>query len=76
MRANCLIFAVARYWAQGGYLVLRRSRFGWWPHVLWSADLVTFEEFVPTRVEMLRRRKLPPVVFQGRVKTWTAPEGA
>src|SRR5690242_2158745 len=36
---NCLIFAI-RLWLVGGvYLIVRKSRAGWFPHFLWCADL-------------------------------------
>lgn len=47
--SNCLIFAVWRWATRGGYLVLRRSHHGWWPHVIWCEDLrdATIEHYVP-----------------------------
>jgi len=38
-RSNCLVFALHRWWTDGGYLILRRSHYGWWPHVLWTRSL-------------------------------------
>lgn len=67
MWSNCLAFALGRYWQQGGYVVMMRSRFGWWPHFVWTADLKDFEEFAPKRK---RRRWFPPLIFRGRVKPW------
>jgi hypothetical protein len=68
---NCLTYALRKLAAEGGYLVIRRSRYGWFPHVIWSRDLVTFEDFRPVRP---KRRKVPPLWFRGRVRRWTAPE--
>lgn len=36
---NCLIFAFNRWFKHGGYLIVRKSRHGWWPHFIWSPDL-------------------------------------
>lgn len=38
-RSNCLIFALQRWRSDGGYLILRRSRHGWWPHVMHARSL-------------------------------------
>lgn len=67
-RGNCVVFALRRWYQQGGYLIVRRSWYGWWPHLIWSADLVTFEEFLP--VDPTRRR-FPPVWFAGMIRRWT-----
>ena len=68
MSSNCLIFAVARYWRSGGYLIFRRSSYGWWPHVMWSADLREFEEFT-THVKF--SHVCPPLFFKGFVRAWS-----
>ena len=46
---NCLIFALWCWATRGGYLILRRSHHGWWPHVLWCAHLrdAEIEHYVP-----------------------------
>jgi hypothetical protein len=49
----------------GGYLVMRRSHWGPFPHFLWSPDLRHFEAFVPINP---RKRLLPPLFFRGRIK--------
>lgn len=70
---NCLLFALGRWATRGGYLVVRKSRHGWWPHVIWSQDLKTFEHFGPPvpRQNML----FPPPVFLGLVHTFTCEQG-
>jgi hypothetical protein len=47
--SNCLIFAVWRFLRRGGYLIMRRSRHGWWPHILWCEHLrdAVIEHYVP-----------------------------
>lgn len=63
-RSNCLVFALAKWFRHGGYLIVRRSRYGWFPHFLWARDLgeLEVEQFVPLDP---RRRLLPPLVFRG-----------
>jgi hypothetical protein len=63
--SNCLIYALRQWYARGGYVVVRKSRFGWWPHFLWSPDLRRFESFVPQ--DAPKKRLFPPVLFRGFV---------
>lgn len=63
--SNCLIWALRQWFKKGGYLIIRRSYFGWWPHFLWSADLVTFWEFNPAKKE---NQRSPPILFRGQVR--------
>jgi hypothetical protein len=65
-RSNCLFFAIGRYWRYRGHIIVRPSHFGWWPHFMWSSDLLTFEEFEP--VADKRQSWLPPVIFRGYVR--------
>jgi hypothetical protein len=47
-RSNCLVWAVRQWMREGGYIAARRSRhWRFVPHVLWSADLVTWLGFAP-----------------------------
>lgn len=64
--SNCLIWALWRWFRDGGYLIVRKSRYGWWPHFLWSRDLLMIEQFVP-RIPNHHRR-IPPLLFDGYVK--------
>lgn len=65
--SNCLIFALWRLATRGGYLLMRRSRWGWWPHFLWA------ETLDPPRIEHYaplgggRPRWLPPPLFSGQI---------
>ena len=65
-RSNCLIFALAHWFRDGGYLIVRRSHWGWFPHFLWSQDLKVFEEFTPLR--HAKYRLCPPLLFTGYVR--------
>jgi hypothetical protein len=70
MRSNCFFFAVALYLRRArrgdaGYVVVRRSRFGWFPHFLYlhrGRRLIAFCPVDP------RHKILPPPVFRGAVK--------
>jgi hypothetical protein len=64
--SNCYLYALRQWYWHGGYVVLAKSKYGWWPHALWSPDLRHFDEFVPDKP---RRRWFPPLLFQGHVKT-------
>ena len=66
-RSNCFVYAIRQFVTPGGYLVVRRSQFGPWPHVLWSPDLRTFSEFVPPRYRP--PYWFPPLWFRGTVRT-------
>lgn len=71
MRSNCLLFAWRLYWrrrAKGreGYFMLRRSRSGPFPHMLYaevrrcgSLRIVSFKPLAPVE------RKCPPPLFPG-----------
>lgn len=70
MRSNCLVYAVSQYLRHGGYVIMMHSRFGWWPHFVWSPDMLTFWEFAPPRK---RPRRFPSLWFQGSVKEFSNP---
>nr|WP_145544794.1 hypothetical protein [Variovorax boronicumulans] len=68
-RSNCLIWAVALYWRRrkkgaAGYLVMRRSRWGRFPHFLYM-ERGRLYSYVPRDP---RVKRLPPPVFRGRSK--------
>jgi hypothetical protein len=65
VKSNCVIFALQRWFSLGGYIALRKSNYGWWPHMIWTKDLVTFEEFTPA-VHCVQA--FPPLLFNGTVK--------
>jgi hypothetical protein len=46
--SNCLVWAVTQWLRHGGYLVCRRSRVWFGPHVLWlPAPCAPLQHFVP-----------------------------
>lgn len=63
---NCYLYALRQWWRHGGHVVVRRSHWGWWPHMAWSPNLKEFYDFVP--VAEYRKRWFPPPVFRGRVR--------
>lgn len=73
-RSNCLLFALALYWrrrrkGREGYLVIRRSRMGPFPHCLYGelrvCGRIRVVSFVPARP---RRKAAPPPMFRGSSK--------
>lgn len=71
-RTNCLLWALAQWHRRGGYVVFRQSAYGWFPHLLWTGDLVTFMEFTPNEAKY--RRRMPPLLYDGHERTFTPPE--
>ena len=45
---------------------MRRSHYGWWPHMVYTKDLETFEEFTPHVHK--QGMPTPPLFFPGFVK--------
>lgn len=71
---NCLTFALLLYLrrrkrGRQGYIVIRRSRWGGFPHVLYAEQRpdgrLRLVHYVP---QQARRRKCPPPSFAGRSK--------
>jgi hypothetical protein len=38
-KTNCIIFAVSMWIKHGGYILIRKSDYGWYPHFLWAKDV-------------------------------------
>lgn len=68
MKSNCLVFALQKWRQEGGYLIIRKSKVGWWPHFLWAKSLEGAKafHFVPEKYET--DLKSPPMLFKGYVK--------
>lgn len=64
---SCLCFALNRGFKYGGYLVIRKSRFGPFQHFIWCASLrdAEIEHFVPKNP---KHRLVPPLFFEGYIK--------
>jgi len=66
LKGNCLTFALRKWRAEGGYIVIRKSRYGWWPHFLhMDAETRVLTHLVPVKPE---RRWFPPLTFEGIVE--------
>jgi hypothetical protein len=50
---------------------MRKSDMGWWPHFMWTLDLLTFEEFTPLLTKRVRR--FPPMLFRGVIRRAMPP---
>jgi hypothetical protein len=73
--SNCLIYATWRWLCRGGYLILRRSRSGPFPHFMWAPQIpadLPVEQLVP---HQRRDRLLPPPLFHGHEELIAEPEG-
>lgn len=70
MKSNCLLWALCAWWRNHGvgYLLIRKSRLGPFPHFLYLRVLppnADVGQFVPVRP---KRRWIPPPWFEGRIK--------
>lgn len=74
MRTNCFIWAVALYWRRRrkqreGYVVIRHSRWGRFPHVLYAERRASGSLRVVSYIPINPRFKnCPPPIFTGRAK--------
>jgi len=72
--SGCWVWATWRFLTRGGYLVIRKSRWGPWPHFMWSRKLKIFWGYSPINAEagLIRlwplKLKLAPPFFRGKVK--------
>lgn len=75
MRSNCLFFAVALYarrrkTGREGYIVIRRSRWGPFPHVLYAERMRDGRlRLVSYKPLAGKARRFPPPLFNG-ASTW------
>jgi hypothetical protein len=63
---NGLSYFICRWFREGGYIVMRKSHYGWWPHFLWTRDFISFFEFTPGVHN--GNAPLPPPLFPGYVR--------
>ena len=64
---NCLFYALYKFYKCGGFIVIRKSKYGNWSHVMWSKNLIEFEHYVPLKLP-LKYPWISKVLFRGRVK--------
>jgi hypothetical protein len=76
--SNCFIYAIRRWWSDGGHVGMRWSRHRsrlWphfsWPHFVWTEDFETFWEYVPPVHYPV---VFPPPLFRGIVRKLTREE--
>lgn len=67
------MFALALLWRRGGYLVVRRSRLAWVPHVMWTDDIskVRVWEYKPRhghKPTFLLGFPISSLFFRGRIR--------
>ncbi len=67
--SNCWLWAFSTCFRKGGFLIFSKSEWGWWPHVMWSPDMMSCYQFAPGAHVRLRGRLFPPFIFRGYVKT-------
>jgi hypothetical protein len=65
--SNCLIFAFFQWLKHGGYVIARKSKYGWWPHFMWVQSLNDLE-VLEYSLDKKVNRALPPIVFDGTVR--------
>lgn len=73
MRSNCLFFALALYRrrrrkGKDAYLVVRRSRWGKFPHVLYAERRPCGVRLVSYSPKDPRHKACPPPLFAGRTR--------
>jgi len=54
-------------WNHGGYVISRKSKFGWWNHYLYSLDLKEFYHYAPPKRLKFTMLGIPPPIFKGDV---------
>lgn len=62
--SNCLIYALLKFLREGGRIIKRPSRYGWWPHFLHESKTGKVTHYSP---KYPRPRRFPPLLFRGRV---------
>jgi hypothetical protein len=63
--SNCLLWALREMELHGGHIEVVKSSYGWWFHIIHVKDGVR-REFNP--VWKKQKRRLPPLLFSGRVR--------
>lgn len=68
--SNCLLFVIEKWRKYDGYVAIRKSKYGWWPHFIWIKKLnnAEIEHFVPIE-RKLHKKYIDKILFKGEVKT-------
>lgn len=71
--SNCIIWAfLMSLRFPGSYVLLRKSRYGWFPHAMWSEDGDIWFEYIPKNEKKYNRKWWQiPLIFRGNVKLVT-----
>ena len=70
MMSNCLFFVIAKWWKHGGYIIIRRSKQGPYPHFIWCKDLKNAEiEHYTPEVHKSQRTFKHKFLFKGVIRT-------
>ena len=64
--SNCLIFALTQFFKRGGYIVIRKSKFGPWLHFMWTDSIDSYEHYKPH--EKLKYPVISKFLFKGKVE--------
>lgn len=70
--SNCLIFALIKWYQEGGYLVIRKSRhLRFIPHFIWCKDLkdADIEHYIPENPKPNAFGYVHKLFFKGIIKT-------
>lgn len=65
--SNCWLWAFWSFFSRRGFLLVSKSEWGWWPHVMWSPDLTAVHQFEPDH-KRRSGRLWPPFIYRGYVK--------
>lgn len=67
---NCFFFALSKWFKNGGYLAIRKSHLGNFPHFLWIKDLknADLEHYTPIEPpDKQKERFIDKFLFKGKV---------
>lgn len=71
-RGNCWLYALPRWLKNpsGSYLVVRKSRHSFWPHVMLAQSIedLEVEEFVPVKPKSGWRATFHALIYEGKVR--------
>lgn len=71
MKTNCFMFAVRKWWREGGYIAIRKSRHLPILHFIWvkSLDGCEIQHYVPVEPRKGLRGLCHKMHFEGKIKT-------
>lgn len=68
--SNCIIFSYSKWIENGGYIIMRKSHWGWWPHFIWAKhiDGLYLEHLVPIEDKSPGFFGLEIFLFKGKIE--------